>query len=61
MQAKLRENCAPGDPVCDPKGADFNQHLKYIDAEYQAPSAAFIEAAFKGETLPKAPTSYLDP
>lgn len=61
LQAKLRENCAPGDPVCDPKGTDFNQHLKYIDAKYQAPSAVFIEAAFKGEALPKAPTSYLDP
>ena len=57
----MRENCNPGDPVCDPKGTDFGQHLKYIDAKWQAPSAAFIEAAFKGEALPKAPKSYLEP
>jgi len=59
--AKLKENCHPGDPVCDPKGGEFSGHLQYSKAPYQQESADFIVAAFKGLPLPKAITSATDP
>jgi cutinase len=61
IQARLKENCNPGDPVCDPKGGEFSGHLAYSKALYQKGSADFIVAAFKGQPLPKAITSAADP
>jgi cutinase len=53
IQAKMIQNCAPGDPVCDPKGSTGLKHLDYAKNPYQSQSIAFILAAFKGEALPK--------
>jgi hypothetical protein len=54
--AKLRQNCAKGDPVCDPvTPAGFENHLDYAKPSWQGDSANFIIAAFKGQPLPKAP------
>jgi hypothetical protein len=54
--SKLRQNCAKGDPVCDPvTPAGFENHLDYAKSTWQNDSANFIIAAFKGEPLPKAP------
>jgi cutinase len=53
IEAKLIQNCAPGDPVCDPQGTTGLKHLDYARNPYQGQSAEFIIAAFKGETLPK--------
>jgi len=55
LYERLRENCAPGDPVCDPKGKGFEKHLEYVNNPWQKDSAAFIVAAFKGQPLPKSP------
>jgi len=60
LQKVLMENCAPGDPVCDPKGTGFQYHLKYNGTPYQPNSVAFIEAGFKGLPLPKAVKSSKD-
>jgi len=61
IQMRLMENCNPGDPVCDPSGGEFSGHLQYSKASYQKPSADFIVAAFKGQPLPKAIKSAVDP
>lgn len=61
IQEKLVNNCAPGDPVCDPKGSFIEKHMAYIGAPYQAESAAFVIAAFKGENLPKSIKEASDP
>jgi len=61
LQARLKENCHPGDPVCDPNGGEFSGHLQYSKTMYQKSSADFIVAAFKGQPLPKAITSAADP
>ncbi|TID22001.1 carbohydrate esterase family 5 protein [Venturia nashicola] len=61
VQEILIENCAPGDPVCDPKGSERKKHLAYIGAPYQAESAAFVIAAFKGEKLPESIKEASDP
>jgi hypothetical protein len=53
---KLKMNCAKGDPACDKgAGTDFAPHLTYNKAgtAFQADSAKFIVAGFKGEPLPK--------
>jgi len=53
---RLRQNCAKGDPVCDPATpAGFERHLEYAKTMWQQPSADFIIAAFKGQQLPKSP------
>jgi hypothetical protein len=61
LMAKLKNNCASGDPVCDPNGSGFENHLKYVSNPYQSESAAFIEAAFRGQQLPDAIKSSSDP
>ncbi|KAF2666113.1 alpha/beta-hydrolase [Microthyrium microscopicum] len=53
INAVLRENCAPGDPVCDPAGSGFQNHLTYVEGAYQRDSVAFILAGFSGQPLPK--------
>jgi dienelactone hydrolase len=56
MKAKLKMNCAKGDPACDKDSKnDFGPHLTYNNkgTAWQADSAAFIAAAFQGQTLPK--------
>jgi len=55
LYERLRENCAPGDPVCDPKPMGFERHLEYVNEPWQKDSVAFIVAAFKGQPLPKSP------
>jgi hypothetical protein len=53
---KVKLNCAKGDPACDnAAGSDFGPHLTYNKAgtAFQADSAKFIVAGFKGEALPK--------
>jgi len=60
LEAKLRQNCGPGDPVCDPTGSGYENHLVYIDDPWQTDSVAFILAAFKGEPLPKAVKGPMD-
>jgi len=52
--AKLMQNCALKDGVCDPSGGGFENHLQYGSEKYQKPSAEFIIAGFKGDPLPKA-------
>jgi len=54
IQARLKQNCVPGDPACDPSGGDFSNHLQYSKALYQKSSTDFIVAAFKGLPLPAA-------
>lgn len=61
IQEILIENCAPGDPVCDPKGGVIAKHIDYIRDPYQGESAAFVIAAFKGEKLPKTIKESTDP
>jgi cutinase len=61
LQARLKQNCAAGDPVCDPNGGGFENHLKYIMNPYQKESIAFIVAAFQGKQLPNAIKSSNDP
>jgi cutinase len=61
IQAVLIDNCAPGDPVCDPKGGVIEKHLDYIGNPYQAESAAFVVAAFEGKSLPKSIKESSDP
>jgi hypothetical protein len=39
--------------VCDPTGAGFQNHLVYVEGEYQVDSVKFIVAGLKGEPLPK--------
>jgi len=53
LQSRLFENCAAGDPVCSP-GNDFGPHMTYSrrGTDFQADSAKFIAAAFKGTPLP---------
>jgi len=60
LEAKLRQNCGPGDPVCDPTGSGYENHLVYIDGDWQTDSVAFIVAGFKGEPLPTAVKSPKD-
>jgi len=57
---KLRENCAPRDPVCDPTTGGFENHLEYVKNPWQKDSADFIIAAFRGQPLPKAPRTVED-
>ncbi|KAF1809649.1 alpha/beta-hydrolase [Eremomyces bilateralis CBS 781.70] len=54
LQTKLFENCAPADPGCSGVGTDPAPHLTYNanGTTYQADSARFIIAAFKGTPLP---------
>lgn len=54
---RLRENCAPKDPVCDPNAGGFERHLEYVKDPWQKESAEYIIAAFKGQPLPKTPRS----
>jgi len=61
IQKIVKQNCAVGDPACDPKGSGWQYHLKYNSTPYQPESVAFIEAGFKGLPLPKAITSTSDP
>jgi cutinase len=57
LQAKTALNCAKGDPACDATAdnSNFDAHLTYNKAgtTFQADSAAFVVAAFKGLALPK--------
>jgi cutinase len=57
---RLRENCAPRDPVCDPSIGGFENHLNYVQNPWQKDSADFIIAAFQGKPLPKAPRTLED-
>jgi cutinase len=57
LHDRLRENCAPRDPVCDPNAGGFEQHLEYVKNPWQSESAAYIIDAFKGLPLPRTPRS----
>jgi Cutinase len=39
---RLKENCAPGDPVCSNSGTDYLAHLSYGNGTYIPNSAEYI-------------------
>ncbi|KAF2671397.1 alpha/beta-hydrolase [Microthyrium microscopicum] len=57
LARKLKENCAPGDPLCNNNGTDVNAHLSYNDAgtTYISDSAKYIKKAYdaKGNQGPE--------
>ncbi|WYZ42517.1 hypothetical protein EsH8_VI_000216 [Colletotrichum jinshuiense] len=46
LNEKVRQVCAPGDPVCDPAGTCTFYHLTYIRPEYIDPAVNFIVQKF---------------
>jgi cutinase len=46
LQAKLKENCATGDPVCS-SGLDISAHLTYVSGDYMSQSASYILKQFQ--------------
>jgi len=46
LQSKLKENCAPGDPICS-AGTNRGAHLTYSTGDYMSSSAGYIKKQFE--------------